>query len=161
MLLELTQTQTHQRGRIFFSFLSNGMFLCIVQGIALRIILILNYTTIQCCANSSIIIYAPYGICYLQRTYPCYLCSKHKTIITVFLSCEACPNYLVWPKLSSTPLIPVAGSLGFKAAWQHCTMSSTVNTGRRTNTWTCRCKCNNSSEVRTQRALPCLCKRKK
>lgn len=52
----------------------------------------------------------PNSIRYLQRINPCCLYSKHTTIITVFFSCEACPNYLVWPKLSSTPLIPVAGS---------------------------------------------------
>lgn len=40
-------------------------------------------------------------------------------------------------------------------------MSSTGNTGRRSNSWTCCCKCENSSAVCKQRVLPCLQKKKR
>lgn len=125
-------------------FLCNGMFPCVFHFDPQL------YNKPSAVQILQFILNPPNGIRYLQRICPCCLYSKHTTIITVFFSCEACPNYLVWPKLSSTPLIPVAGSLGL-----HCTMSSTVNTARRTNTWTCRCKCEYSSTACTQRVLPC------
>lgn len=117
-------------------FLCNGMFPCIFHFDPQL------YNKPSAVQILQFILNPPNGMRYLQRICPSCLYSKHTTIITVFFSCEACPNYLVWPKLSSTPLIPVAGSLSactvpchllliLPGAQTHGHVAASVNTAAR------------------------------